>query len=176
MRAPIEPGNPGWDPDEAAHRGAKVGAALRGAGFLIIVIAFLFVSQTFVSSDDEDPTTTSPPGPATVYIADELAPVVSPLKSTAIVEYGTSAALRAKVAGGSVADVFVGTRADTQALVDDGACTAPVVVTTAPVAYSACLVKRSGARTAAGAEFLKVMTGIKARNALLEAGYDLPPR
>lgn len=174
MRAPIEPGNPGWDPDAASDRGAKVGAAIRGAGFLAIVIAFLFVSQSFVGNDEEP--ATSPSGNATVYVDQELERVVSELESPAIVEYGASAALREKIAADSIADVFVGTRADAQSLTDQGLCSEPALITTTPVDYAGCLVTRKDARTDAGTQFLKVLTGIQARNALLEAGYDLPPR
>lgn len=172
MRAPIEPGNPGWDPDAATDRANQVGAALRGAGFIAIVIAFLFVSQQYVGGDDDDPQ----PGPAAIYAAAELKPVLEQLESDAVVEYGTSPALRAKIENGSAADAFIGTRADTQTLIDDGRCTEPAAVTAQPSELASCLIDRSGARTKAATAFVDQLTGISGRDLLLQAGFELPPR
>lgn len=176
MRAPIEPGNPGWDPDQAGNRARTIGGALRGAGFVIILIAFLFVSQTFVGDDDPQPPTTSAPGPATVYAVAELRPVIDGLETTGNVEYGTSTELRERVAGGAAVDVFVGTSADAQALATDDRCGPSAPVTAGPQAYAACLVIRSGARVEGGRAFIDDLTGLTGRAALLDAGYELPPR
>lgn len=144
---------------------------------MIIVIAFLVVSQTFVSSDDTDPTTpTSPPGPATVYVATELKPVVDAAESTAIAKYGDSSALRQQVDSGAQADAFVGARADAQALASAGRCGEPKPITTGPTELAGCVVIRDGDRSDAAGQFLKDISGIKSRAALLDAGYELPPR
>lgn len=172
MRAPIEPGNPGWDPDASADRAGKVGAGLRGAGLLVILLAFLFTSQQFLGSTDDDPE----PGPAAIYVVNELRPVVSKFNGGAVIEYGVSVSLREKVEGGSAVDAFVGLRADTQALLDAGACTGGVAVTSQPQQYAACLVDRNGARTTAATAFLGQLTSIDGRDALLQAGFELPPR
>jgi hypothetical protein len=176
VRAPIEPGNPGWDPDQAGDRARTIGGALRGAGLVIILIAFLFVSQTFVSDDEPEPTTTSAPGPATVTAVDELQPVVATLDAPANVEYGPSAESRERVAGGAAIDVFVGATADAQSLVAEERCGPLAPVTTGPAAYSACLVIRSGARVESGRAFIDDLTGLTGRAALLDAGFELPPR
>ncbi len=173
MRAPIEPGNPGWDPDAAGDRANQVGAALRGAGFIAIVIAFLFVSQQYVGGDDDDD---PQPGPAAIYAAAELKPALEQLESDAVVEYGASPALRAKIENGSAADVFIGTRADTQTLIDDGRCTEPAAVTSRPTELASCLIDRNGARVAAGTAYLDQLTGISGRDLLLQSGFELPPR
>lgn len=175
MRAPIEPGNPGWDPDAGYDRANKIGAGLRGAGFIVIVLAFLIVSQQFVTSDDEDPTT---PGQALVYAAADLQPPLDDLDATTQVtmEYGASPALRQKVVDGTAVDVFVGLRDDTVALVEDGLCTDAAPVATEPAEYAACLVDRRGARTAEATKFLDALTGLDGRDALLQAGFEVPPR
>ncbi len=172
MRAPIEPGNPGWDPDAAEDRANRVGAGLRGAGFIAILIAFLFVSQQYVGGTDDDPQ----PGPAAIYAVSELEPAIERLRSGAVVVYGASPALRAKIENDSAVDAFVGARADVQTLIDDGRCTDPEAVTTEPNQLAACLIDRDGARTEAAAAFIDELTGIAGRDLLLKAGFELPPR
>ncbi|MBJ7472578.1 MAG: hypothetical protein JHD16_14825 [Solirubrobacteraceae bacterium] len=175
MRAPIEPGNPGWDPDASEDRAKKIGAGLRGIGLVGIVLGFLFVSQQFTSSDD-DPAPTSAAGPATVYAASPLKPVIGKIDGGEIARYRASPELRVLITGGAKADVFVGLRGDVATLLEADLCTAPVAVATAPAEYAACLVDRPGAKTAAGQDFLAELTGLTGRELLLESGFDVPQR
>jgi ABC-type molybdate transport system substrate-binding protein len=173
VRAPIEPGNPGWDPDHPSHRSPKAGGALRGAGFVIVLVAFLVASQQFVTADqdkDDEPAATAS---ATVYAVDTLKPVIEGLKTGASVRYDASVDLREAVSSGAKTDVFVGASADADALLDDGSCTEPTPITTQPL-LAGCLTTRSDTDAEAGAAFLKELSSLDGRNALLQAGFDVP--
>lgn len=173
MRAPIEPGNPGWDPDHHGHRGPKVGGALRGAGFAIILIAFLVASQQFVTADQDKPDEPASAASATVYAVDTLRPVLEELETGANIRYDASVDLREAVSNGAKTDVFVGASTDAAALMEDGSCTEPNAVTSAPQ-LSGCLSTRSDTDAAAGAAFLKELSSLEGRDALLRAGFDVP--
>lgn len=173
MRAPIEPGNPGWDPDHPNHRGPKVGSALRGAGFAMILIAFLVASQQFVTADQDEPDAPVAASSASAYVVDTLKPVLVELETGASIRYDASVDLHEAIANGAKTDVFVGADADAQALLEDGSCTEPTPITTEPQ-LSGCLTTRSDTDAEAGAAFLKKLSSLEGRDALLRAGFDVP--
>lgn len=178
MRAPIEPGQPGWDPDHRDHRGPAVGGALRGAGLIVILIAFLVASQQFITADQDEPSASTPgdgvAADATVYAAEPLRPVLDELATGANIRFDASGDLEEAVTNGAKTDVFVGNTADAEALTEDSACTEPAAITIEPEPMSACLSTRSDTDAAAGAAFIKELTSLEGREALLRHGFEVP--
>lgn len=144
----------------------------------MILIAFLVASQQFVTADsdkDDGPATVenANPADASVYAVDALKPVLVELETGASIRYDASVDLREAVSSGAKTDVFVGASADADALLEDGACTEPTPITTEPL-LAGCLTTRSDTDAKAGAAFLKELSSLEGRDALLRAGFDVP--
>lgn len=153
----------------------KAGAGLRGIGFIALVIAFLAVSNQYVSDDgDKAPATTTSTG-TIVLTVPALAPVLRQLGGDATVRTGSSTMHRTQIQQGRPADLFVtDVLGDAEALAKADRCSTPVPLATGPAPartkYFACAASATGA----GPTLLAQVAGLKARAALLDAGFDVP--
>lgn len=156
----------------------KTSAGLRGIGLIIIVLAFLAVSNRYVSGGDEDkkPTDGRKEGTATVVAAEALRPLLPKLSTDAVYLYATPAVARKKIEDNEQADVFVTTvPADAAALAADSRCSDAVDIATVDrTQVVACLPTNVDADTALGLAYLKSITNLRARAAIIDAGYDVP--
>lgn len=161
-------------------RAARVSAAIRLGGFVVICLAFLGVAQSFTSGKNPNatsPTTTASTTPtraAVVYADVALRPVLAQLDPKATYTYGTPADLSAKLSGGAVADVYLSaSRPTLTALTRAGRCGTPVAFATKPL-YASCVLSGSGADATVAAAFVDELTSLRGRELLLDAGIDIP--
>ena len=152
----------------------RTGAGLRGIAFIAIGIAFLGVSNQYVSSDDEpEPTTAG----ATVATVPAMRPVLAAALPGVTLRAGTSAELRrqAGAPGIRAPDLFVtDVAADAAALQGAGRCGPAVVVATGPAPATTRYVACAPPANEAGELLLATLTGLKTRSALLDAGFEVP--
>jgi hypothetical protein len=162
----------------------KTGAGLRGIGAIVIVLAFLGVSNSF-TSDNNDKTVkpTQSTTPPVVFADEALRTILPKVDGAPGYTFGTPAALRVQLEKAPAADLFISaSAADVQGLIDDGKCAKGVVVVgtdpaaTPPRKYTACAVNHGGVATTNAVAYLRKLDGLDARAALIDAGFDLPDR
>lgn len=198
-RAPIS--GQGRAPGDPEARVARTNAALRLAGLGVLAIAFLFVSRSFTTGDD---VATTPGRTAVVYADESLSDILPQLTRRAQYRYGAPEDLAAKITAGADADVFLSSdEPGLTALTRDNRCTEPLTfatrggatpstptpdatpgdsspastsprASTGVTAYAYCVVIRDGANAAIAKAFITQLTSIKSRDALLDAGFDIP--
>lgn len=153
----------------------KANAGLRGIAFFAIVIAFLAVSNDYVSKGDDEPKPTAPASSRVVDAPTALSTVL-PAAQAAKYTFGTSATQRAAIIAGGRTDVFItDVPADASALQTGGHCSDPVTIATkGDERIVACVVTRTGDDTGAGIAYVQSLATLKARSAFLDAGYDVP--
>ena len=155
---------------------AKANAGLRGLGFLAIVIAFLAVSNGYVSQDDPEPSGTSGAQKPVVLAPEALRTILPVIAPNATYRF-TDAARAVADAREGKGNVLVAGPDDARALAGESRCTdALEIATKAGDAYVACLVVNAKVSTSAGVDYVAAITSLKARAALLEAGFDIPER
>ena len=159
----------------------KTSAGLRGVGLIAIVIAFLAVSNDYVSGGDEDAKSTDPrtAGKPTVVAPEALRPILPRVTgSGAIYIYGTPPKIRAMIEDNDQADVFLTTVPDdAAALATYSRCSDAIDVAVLDrQTIVACLPTNVDADAKAGLAYLEQLTGLEGRAALIDAGLDLPDR
>ncbi len=155
----------------------KTSAGLRGIGLIAIVLAFLAVSNGYVSGgDDEKATDPRVAGRPTVLAPEALRTILPRINANATYRFGTPAAIKTMIEDNDQADVFITTAgADAQSLAIDSRCTDAIQI----AIYEnekvvACLPTNVDADSTAGLAYLKTLTNVKGRAALIDAGLDVP--
>lgn len=150
----------------------KAGAGLRGIGFIAIGIAFLAVSNQYVSGDDDPPPTTA--GGVVLTVPAIRAPLEQSIVGVKI-RTGTSEALRIQVEEAAAGDLFVtDVPADAAKEAAASRCGKPVQIAIGPPPARATYVACVPSTSAVGELMMKRLTGLEARAALLDAGFDVP--
>lgn len=177
-RDPFKPTQSAWRTGGIGPE--KTGAGLRGIGLIVIVIAFLAGSSSFLSTGDDDakPTTGGPAAKPTVAAPEALRTILPQIEPNATYVFGTDDQLLEKVEQEEALDLFItATPADARTLATDRACSdALELASKPPDRFVACIPTHEQADSAAGLQYLRTITGLKARAALLDAGFDLPDR
>lgn len=157
----------------------KTGAGLRGIGLIAILIAFLAVSNGLLSGSNEDtPKATDAGAKPTVLAPEALRTILPAVAPNATYVFGEDADLLEKVRGKAKADLFItGTPSDARTLGGEKRCSdALTLARKGARTFVACIPVAESTNSAAGVRYLETVTGLKARAALLDAGFDLPDR
>lgn len=182
---------PGRAPGDPESRVGKTNAALRILGLGILFLALITGTKSLTSG-----TKSVADRPAIVLADESLRAVLPSVTPKAQYRYGAPQELAAKVAAGSDADLLISSDGPAlTALAKDDRCTGAVTfatrggagddpattpatsptATTGLTTYAYCVIIRGGANEAVAAEYIQGLTGIAGREALLDAGYEVPP-
>lgn len=185
----------GFDPQKADK-------GLRGIGLFVILLAFLFASNQFVSKDKATPTATTPAKPPAVFSDGAITQLLRQIDVRPSFAYPNAGATTppTTTAGSTPApavtpaapatttpplsgiDVIVTANPDLMdRLVAAKQCAAPVDIGVDPRAkparsYQACAVFHGRDVRPTAQAFIGELTSVAGRVVLLDAGFDLPPR
>ncbi len=161
-----------WERDEDRGSMTQQIGFLRLLGFVAILAATFLVFRQHDNTPAPAPTSGTPPR---VAIDEALAPTLRAQLPKAKLTTSDSDDLEAQIRSGLTVDLAVlGTR-QIAALGASDRCSSPQAIASRGGAkYAACLVNVDGASRALAAEALAALTGLEGRDALLNAGYDIP--
>jgi hypothetical protein len=158
-----------WDEPERGRSAVQQIGTFRLVGFIAIVAGSFIVLNR---PKDETPTTNVP----RIAVDGALATIVRAQLPKAKLTAGESGNLAAQIRGGLTVDAAILTTAATQLLTDQERCSNPeAVATRATSTYAGCLVNANGSSRALGAAAIDALTDLEGRDALLEAGFEVPP-